>query len=263
MSIAYSLPPGERWQSAAYCAGLFEVFGSMEPQAIGLAQALCGVCPVKNPCAAQKGASVGVRAGRPDSEQRIAIREVRQKNQRKFQETEEARKQIIRELVPMFRKLGRMPGRREALDWPGAHITKRRIDRAFGNYTEAKKALALELLIRYKRSLARIPIADDIREGSGNGKVPGISTYRQYFGSLSSALRRIGESEVRETAHRSREVMIREYRELCISRGRILAPMDIERLAKEGQCASRYTYYRHFGSPVRLLEEAFPEGFAQ
>ncbi|MBI4128862.1 MAG: DEAD/DEAH box helicase [Parcubacteria group bacterium] len=128
-----------------------------------------------------------------------------------------------------------------------SHVAKRIIDvlnRIHQGYT---KEVLLSQLKRLKRTLGRVPTANDISDGSRRDECAHVGTFAKVFGSLPEAQRAAGmEPYVTEDA--SPEELIAQLKRLKKKLGRVPGDRDINAASMRGECSSPGAFRRAFGS---------------
>jgi hypothetical protein len=176
-----------------------------------------------------------------------------------------SKQELASKLRELSNRLGRTPTRKDVNDSEGIP-SGAFYSRTFGSFNSALEAAGLclnkipkypeaELLSSLKdtyRKLGKAPTVLDIdRESKLAGK-PNASTYRSAFGSLNQAFLKAGIHNRDIPKTYSSEELIAQLHSLQKTLGHMPHKRDIDRLSKEGYCASYRVFLRVFGN----IEEA-------
>ena len=164
------------------------------------------------------------------------------------------RSELIKQLSALAKKLGRTPtvyditaaNKRGECGSTGVFVDR------FGSIPEAQQAAGLivyrsvetmrtsdaTLIRKFKKlakKLGRTPVTDDMNEASKRDEIPGLSTYRNRFGSLTN-LQRLAGIAVRYRNNYTQAEVKRELRKLALKLDRTPTKHDVAVAFQKGTC---------------------------
>jgi hypothetical protein len=147
-----------------------------------------------------------------------------------------------REVVEEARR-GRMPGRKT-------------IRRIFGTWGVFKRVVALSLLADRCAEKGSVLEVSEIRAANQVQLSFHPNTLHSMFGSVARAQKLSGALKVKGCPNLTDTQLEEDFVRLCEEARRVLSPGQLDKAGRIGLCASRQTYYRHFGGYDGVVEAA-------